>query len=233
MHCAACARRIETAPSGMEGVSSAAVNLATERATIAHDPEKVSADALAQAVSSLGYGAAEIVEIEEARDREALARERALKTQTLAFVFSAALSLPLLLGMFVDLLDFRIGHFLMNPYFQFTLATPVQLIAGSQFYVGSYRALRSGGANMDVLIALGTTAAYVYSTVITFFSEGDIYFETSALVITLILLGRLLEAIARGRTSEAIRKLIGLQARTARVVRIARGRHPGQRGSPR
>jgi len=219
MHCAACARRVETALSGMEGVSSAVVNLATERATVTHDPKLVSADALAEAVSDLGYGATEIVEVEEARDREALEREKMLRTRAFAFVLSAALSLPLLLGMLVDLLDLHVGHFLMNPYLQFALATPVQLIAGSQFYLGSYRALRSGGANMDVLIALGTTAAYVYSTVITFFGEGDIYFETSALVITLILLGRLLEAIARGRTSEAIRKLIGLQARTARVVR--------------
>ena len=219
MHCAACARRVETALSAMEGVSSAVVNLATERATVTHDPKKVRADTLVKAVSNLGYSATEIVEVEEARDREALEREKMLRTRAFAFVFSAALSLPLLLGMLVDLLDLHIGHFLMNPYLQFALATPVQLVAGSQFYLGSYRALRSGGANMDVLIALGTTAAYLYSTVITFFGEGDIYFETSALVITLILLGRLLEAIARGRTSEAIRKLIGLQARTARVVR--------------
>ena len=219
MHCAACARRVETALSAMEGVSSAVVNLATERATVTHDPKKVRADTLVKAVSNLGYSATEIVEVEEARDREALEREKMLRTRAFAFVFSAALSLPLLLGMLVDLLDLHVGHFLMNPYLQFALATPVQLVAGSQFYLGSYRALRSGGANMDVLIALGTTAAYLYSTVITFFGEGDIYFETSALVITLILLGRLLEAIARGRTSEAIRKLIGLQARTARVVR--------------
>jgi Cu+-exporting ATPase len=219
MHCAACARRAETALSAIEGVSYAAVNLATERATVTHDSQKVSADALIKTVSDLGYSASEIIEIEEARDREALARERALRKQTFAFVFSAALSLPLFVGMFVDLLNLHVGHFLMNPYFQFALATPVQLIAGSQFYAGSYRALRSGSANMDVLIALGTTAAYVYSTLVTFFGEGDVYFETSALVITLILLGKLLEAIARGRTSEAIRKLIGLQARTARVVR--------------
>ena len=219
MHCAACARRVETSLAALQGVREAAVNLATERATVAHESDKINTEQLIEAVVNLGYGASEVVDTTEARDKEKIARETEIRHQTVRFVLAALLSLPLLLGMFVHMLDLEAGRFLLDPYLQFVLATPVQLVAGWQFYRGSYNALKSRSANMDVLIALGTTAAYVYSTIITFFGEGDVYFETSALVITLILLGKLLEAIAKGRTSEAIRKLIGLQPRTARVVR--------------
>lgn len=219
MHCAGCVRRVETSLKSVEGVHDAVVNLATERATVTYDRRRVSPEDLISTVTRLGYGASEVAEAKEARDREKVAREQEIRRQSIRFALAALLSLPLILGMFVHLLDLDRWHFLMNPYLQFALATPVQLVAGWQFYRGSYHALRSRSANMDVLIALGTTAAYVYSTVVTFFGEGDVYFETSALVITLILLGKLLEAIAKGRTSEAIRKLIGLQARTARVVR--------------
>lgn len=219
MHCAACARRVEISLKSAEGVHDAAVNLATERATVTYDPRRTNPRGLISTVTELGYGASEIVETKEARDREMVAREREMRQHSIRFALAAMLSFPLILAMFVHLLDLDRWHFLMSPYLQFALATPVQLVAGWQFYRGSYHALRAGSANMDVLIALGTTAAYVYSSVVTFFGEGDVYFETSALVITLILLGKLLESIAKGRTSEAIRKLIGLQARTARVVR--------------
>lgn len=219
MHCAACARRIETALGSLSGVKEAVVNLATERATVTFDPDRIQTEQLISAVTGLGYGANEVVETLQARDKEKVAREREIRRQTARFVFAAVLSFPLILAMFVHVLDLGVGRFLLNPYLQFALATPVQLIAGWQFYRGSYHALRSGAANMDVLVALGTTAAYVYSAMITFFGDGAVYFETSALVITLILLGKLLETIAKGRTSEAIRKLIGLQPRTARVVR--------------
>lgn len=219
MHCAACARRVETSLAALDGVKEAAVNLATERATVAYDAGQISAEQLIESVTDLGYGASEIAEATEARDKEAVARESEIRHQTVRFILAALLSFPLVLAMFVHMLDLRVGRFLLSPYVQFALATPVQLVAGWQFYRGSYNALRSRSANMDVLIALGTTAAYVYSTVITFFSQGPVYFETSALVITLILLGKLLEAVAKGRTSEAIRKLIGLQPRTARVIR--------------
>ncbi len=121
--------------------------------------------------------------------------------------------------MFQELLGVTFHPLVSNKVFQFTLATPVQFLAGWQFYRGAYRALRNGTANMDVLVAMGTTAAYLLSVATTFFIPGDVYYETGAVIITLIILGRFLEARAKGRTSEAIRKLISLQARTARVVR--------------
>ncbi|PMY01389.1 heavy metal translocating P-type ATPase, partial [Pseudomonas sp. MPR-R5A] len=117
-------------------------------------------------------------------------------------------------------------EFLMNPWVQLVLATPVQFIIGWQFYVGAYKALRNGSANMDVLVALGTSAAYFYSLYSAIQSLGhpaghhvDLYFETSAIIITLILLGKLFEARAKGRSAEAIKKLMGLQAKTATVFR--------------
>ena len=110
-------------------------------------------------------------------------------------------------------------HFMLDPWLQLALATPVQFVAGWQFYRGSYHALKTGGANMDVLVALGTSTAYFYSLAAVLMGWSPLYFESAAVVITLILLGRLLEAIARGKTSEAIKKLMGLQARTAQVIR--------------
>lgn len=113
--------------------------------------------------------------------------------------------------------------FLFNKYFQFALATPIQFIAGWQFYKDSYYTLRARSANMSVLIALGTSAAYLYSVAVMLwgerFGQSAVYFETSSIIITLIILGKMLEAIAKGRTSEAIKKLMGLQAKTARVIR--------------
>jgi len=107
----------------------------------------------------------------------------------------------------------------MNPWFQWVFATPVQFYVGWQFYVGAYKALKGGSANMDVLVALGTSAAYVYSLWESLIGGTHLYYETGAIIITLIVLGKLLEAIAKGRTSEAIKKLMGLQAKTALVIR--------------
>ena len=154
-------------------------------------------------------------------------REKVIQKQKRRFILSVILSFPLLWTM--------VGHFsftsflylpdiLMNPWIQMALATPVQFIVGKQFYIGAYKALRNGSANMDVLVVMGTSAAYFYSVYQAIATAGTqhephLYFETSAVLITLIILGKLLEANAKGRSSEAIKKLMGLQAKTARVVR--------------
>ncbi|KKB33932.1 heavy metal translocating P-type ATPase [Bacillus thermotolerans] len=223
MTCAACAVRIEKGLNKMDGVASANVNLALEKATIEFNPSEVSAGDIIAKVEKLGYGAHPKQEETEQVDH----REKAIQDQKRKFIISAILSLPLLWTM--------VGHFsftsflyvpdiLMNPWIQMILATPVQFIIGKQFYVGAYKALRSGSANMDVLVVMGTSAAYFYSVYQAIITSGShhaphLYFETSAVLITLILLGKLFEARAKGRSSEAIKKLMGLQAKTAVVLR--------------
>ncbi|MDI3280425.1 MAG: copper ion binding protein, partial [Bacillota bacterium] len=216
MSCASCAARIEKALAALPGVSSASVNFATERAVVEYNPAEVAVAELKRAVAELGYRATE-AEPGADLDRERAQREGEIRRQKRLFLFSALFSLPLAVYMFGELLRWEtMPAWLANPFFQFALATPVQFIAGGQFYRNSLHALKAGSATMDVLIALGTSAAYLYSTAVTF-ARGRlgemVYFETAALIITLILLGRMLEAIAKGRTSEAIRKLMGLRAK--------------------
>lgn len=219
MTCASCAARVERALAGVPGVTKAGVNLATEKATVEYDPGLVTVSALRKAVADTGYTAQEIAGQTDL-DRERQEREAEIRRQLNRFIFSAVLSLPLLYYMLGMLFKLPMPDWLMNHWFQFALATPVQFIAGWHFYKGTYHALKGGSANMDVLIAMGTTAAYLYSLAVTLTGVmGDVYYEASALIITLITLGKLLEAIAKGRTSEAIKKLMGLQAKTARVVR--------------
>ncbi|MCM3024786.1 heavy metal translocating P-type ATPase [Weizmannia ginsengihumi] len=224
MTCAACASRIEKGLNKMNGVSSATVNLALENATVVLNPLEVSTQAIIQKVEKLGYGA--LLKEENSSDT-AEYKEKVLKRQKNKFIISAILSLPLLWAM--------VGHFqftsslyvpalFMNPWFQLILSIPVQFIIGKQFYVGAYKALRNQSANMDVLVALGTSAAFFYSLYLTIVSIGsnggvELYYETSSILITLILLGKLFEARAKGRSSEAIKKLMGLQAKTAIVER--------------
>src|SRR5690606_29055396 len=153
-------------------------------------------------------------------------REKEIRRLRLELVMAAILTAPLLFSMLLMITNIDIPFF-HNEYFQLIGATPVQFIIGFRFYKNAYRALRSGSANMDVLIAMGTTAAYFYSIYNAFFAphEGmmkELYFESSAVIITLILFGKYLEAVAKGRTSEAIKKLMGLQAKTARVIRDGR-----------
>lgn len=224
MSCAACSARIEKKLSSMEGVAEARVNLATERATVRYDPGKVKVSEIIAAVEYLGYGA-DLAD--SSTDREKEMREKEIKSLRTTFILSACLTAPLLLGMILWMAGLRgpVVTFLHNPWFQLALATPVQFIIGSRFYRHAWLALKSGSANMDVLIAMGTSAAYFFSLYNAFFQEvghgmvHDLYFEASAVIITLILLGKYLEAVAKGKTSEAIRKLMGLQAKTARVLR--------------
>lgn len=223
MTCAACATRIEKGLNRMDGVASASVNLALEKATIEFNPSQVTiADVIAK-VEKLGYGAHQKQEDQAQVDH----REKHIKDQQRKFVISAILSLPLLwtmVGHFSFTSFLYVPDFLMNPWVQMVLATPVQFIIGKQFYVGAYKSLRNGSANMDVLVVMGTSAAYFYSVYQAIVTAGThhgphLYFETSAVLITLILLGKLFEAKAKGRSSEAIKKLMGLQAKTAIVIR--------------
>ena len=225
MTCAACAVRIEKGLNKLDGVNKAAVNLALETAGVEFNPSQITIQEIVKKVEQIGYEAK--VKQDKAGDSTDH-REREIEKQKGKFIFSLILSFPLLWAM---VSHFKFTSFiylpdmLMNPWVQLALATPVQFIVGKQFYVGAYKALRNGSANMDVLVALGTSAAYFYSLYLSIVSIGsgqhmvELYFETSAVLITLIILGKLFEARAKGRSSEAIKKLMGLQAKTATVYR--------------
>jgi len=222
MTCAACANRIEKGLAKLPGVTEAHVNLALEKASVTFDPSHISVEDLTAKVRDLGYQA--YVPELLGRDAEKEAREAEIRRQRTMFVFSAILSAQLLLAMVGHVfgVDNALVGWLSNGWVQLALATPVQFYAGWQFYVDSYYNLRNRSANMSVLVALGTSAAYLYSLASMLFPHlgiSGLYLETSAVLITLILLGKLLEAEAKGRTSEAIKKLMGLQPKTARIVR--------------
>jgi len=222
MTCASCVARVERALRRAPGVVDAVVNLATEKVTVHYDPCETSPDDLVKAVRDAGYEAFEFREGDRRSAGQAVEeRERGaeVRRETAVFVLAAALSVPLVSLMLSHLLGVRLPAFVASPLVQFVLATPVQFIAGRQFYTGAAAALAARSPNMDVLVALGTTAAYGFSVYETFIGHGHVYYESSAVVITLVLLGRLLEAKAKGRTSEAIRKLARLAPRVAHVVR--------------
>ncbi|MBO8127473.1 MAG: copper-translocating P-type ATPase [Firmicutes bacterium] len=219
MTCAACSARVERALSKIPGVLEANVNLATEQARVTFLSGTLDRQALEQVIEDTGYqvlkeagGQDEYAALEEERHKEITHLRR-------LFTFSAVLTIPLasmMLGHVIPL-----PAILNDPYFQWLLATPVQFIPGWRFYKGAYHALKSGSANMDVLVAMGTSAAYFYSVwaVLATGGHGGVYFESSAVIITLILLGKLLEATAKGKTSAAIKKLLSLAPKTARVER--------------
>ncbi len=222
MSCAACSARIEKRLNKFEGVK-ASVNLATQRASIEYDSSKIKSADLIKAVEALGYSAEKVENISQDREKEE--REKEIKKLKWEFIAAAVLSSPLLLAMVFMLVNIDIP-FLHNEYFQLIIATPVQFIIGFRFYKNAYHALRAKSANMDVLVAMGTSAAYFFSIYNAFFVEHmegmmmkELYFEASSVIITLVLLGKYLEAVAKGKTSEAIKKLMGLQAKTARVIR--------------
>ena len=222
MTCAACSARVEKKLNQLPGVEKAGVNLATEIATVEYDGSKVKVADLLKAVEALGYQAVRAEEI--SRDREKEAREKETRRLRREFIISAVVSSPLMLAMFLSMFGIDVP-FLHNAYFQLIIATPIQFIIGSRFYKNAYFALRAKSPNMDVLIAMGTSAAFFFSIYNGFFAPAkpgmmqDLYFEASVVIITLILLGKYLEAVAKGKTSEAIKKLMGLQAKTARVIR--------------
>ncbi|MBJ8103013.1 MULTISPECIES: heavy metal translocating P-type ATPase [Bacillus cereus group] len=225
MTCAACANRVEKRLNKLGGVNKATVNFALESATVDFNPDEVNVNEMKSAITKLGY---QLEVKSDEQDASTDHRLQEIERQKKKFIISFILSFPLLWAM-VSHFSFTsfiyLPDMLMNPWVQLALATPVQFIIGGQFYIGAYKALRNKSANMDVLVALGTSAAYFYSVYLSIRSIGssehmtDLYFETSAVLITLIILGKLFEAKAKGRSSEAIKKLMGLQAKTATVVR--------------
>ncbi|SDC57814.1 Cu+-exporting ATPase [Terribacillus halophilus] len=221
MTCAACSSRIEKVLNKQAGVKTASVNLTTESAVIEYNAGLVNEQSLIEKIQHIGYDAKPKAEAAENQSN----KEKELKRKKTKLIISAILSAPLLLTMLVHLFGMELPPIFMNPWFQFILATPVQFIIGWQFYVGAYKNLKNGGANMDVLVALGTSAAYFYSLYEASKTIGNpgymphLYFETSAVLITLILFGKYLEARAKSQTTNALSKLLHLQAKEARVVR--------------
>ncbi|HEY3419221.1 MAG TPA: heavy metal translocating P-type ATPase [Methanomassiliicoccales archaeon] len=222
MSCASCASTVEEAVQELDGVLSASVNLATEKLTVRYDPQRVRVPQMKKAITDAGY---EVLESKDS-DQEKEIRARELKRQKV--LLTAALSLAVPIMVFMLLMQFTsLGQvqFLMDwgNLILFLVATPVQFVIGYQFYSGTYKALRNRRANMDTLIAVGTSAAYIYSVAVTFFPSEfitpNVYYDTSTMIIALILFGKYLEAKAKSRTSEAIRRLIDLQAKTAVILK--------------
>ncbi len=224
------ARRLEKALAKLEGVLEAQVTFTTEKARVIYIPTIVTQAELRRAVASAGFEAIELGG--QAEDAEAMAREHEINEQRRLLVIGLIFTVPLfLLSMGKDfglLPEFFYTNTSMEgmrdaqPWFgwlMLALALPVQFYVGWQYYVGAFKALRNKSANMDVLIVMGSSAAFFYSLPITFgLLMGHVYYETAAVIITLIKLGKFLEARAKGRTSEAIKKLMGLRAKTARVI---------------
>ena len=226
------ARRLENALLKLEGVMEAQVNFTTEKARIKYIPTIVTQAELRRAVASAGFEAVELGG--DMEDAEAQAREHEINEQRRLLVVGLVFTVPLFL--FAMARDFNLlpavfynmstmegmsaAPAAWTNWLMLALAAPVQFYVGWQYYVGAFKALRNKSANMDVLIAMGSSAAFFYSLPITFgWLTGHVYFETAAVIITLIKLGKFLEARAKGRTSEAIKKLMGLRAKTARIIR--------------
>ena len=220
MHCAVCAQTIEKALNQKEGVYKAVVNFALETATVEYNPAQISLEGIKKAIRDVGY---DIIEpeggVEDAEQRE---RDREIRTLKIKLAFSAAVTIPVVIYSNARFIPFTLPTLPIDnfiPLLLFVLATPVHFIVGHSFFVGAYKALRNKNPNMDVLVAIGTSAAYFYSVYVTFTGQGKLYYTTAVSLMTFLILGKLLEAIAKGRTSAAIRKLMGLRAKTARVVR--------------
>lgn len=221
MTCAACSNRIEKVLNQTQGVQQATVNLTTEQALIKYYPSATNTEALIKRIQNIGYDA----ETKTSSKAQSNRKKQELKHKRNKLIISAILSLPLLLVMVVHISPISIPSILVNPWVQLILSTPVQFIIGWQFYVGAYKNLRNGSTNMDVLVAVGTSAAYFYSIyeMMMWFTHQThhphLYFETSAILITLILLGKYLEARAKSQTTNALSELLNLQAKEARVIK--------------
>jgi Cu+-exporting ATPase len=235
MSCASCASNIEDAIRSVPGVSNCNVNFGAEQATITFDPNKTDVATLQNAVDAAGYSAQPMQEdvLAAEDDTERQTRQTENRQLTRKVWVSGIISTILVIGSMPAMLGLSVGFipmWLHNPWLQLVLTAPVQFWSGASFYANAWKALKRHTATMDTLVAIGTGAAYLYSLFPTFFPgwfiagglRPDVYYEAAAVIITLILLGRLLENRAKGQTSAAIRQLIGLQAKTARVVRSDR-----------
>ena len=229
MMCASCVGSVEKALSGLDGVISANVNLASEKVTVEYQAEKVSMTDFRKTMDGVGYGVGTEMSAESIGQPDALevSHKREIRALKNKLVFSAGIGLFMLIVAISEMTVGWMPSFFSNNYLLWILATPVQFWAGWQFYQGAWARLKHKAANMNTLIAVGTSAAYFYSVAAilfpSFFATGGrqaaVYFDTAVIIVTLILMGRFLEARAKGQTSDAIKKLIGMQAKTARVVR--------------
>ncbi|ACB51050.1 probable copper-translocating P-type ATPase [Crocosphaera subtropica ATCC 51142] len=230
MSCASCASTIEQALSNAKGVRKSNVNFALSQATVTYDPNLTNPSLIQDVVKDIGYKAFSQQENEDQGDEEKAAREAEQKELTYKVIVGCVISILLIIGMLPMMTGLEmawIPDFLQSRWGQFILATPVIFWVGTDFFTGAWKAFKHHSANMDTLVSLGTGVAYLYSLFATLFpdfleSQGisaEVYYEVASVVITLVLLGKLLENRAKGQTSEAIRKLMGLQAKTARVIR--------------
>ena len=232
MTCASCVNRVERSLKKVPGVKTADVNFATEQATVVVEPDRVEGSQLVEAVKAIGYDA-RVIDTQSAgpaEDREAAERSQQMKRLLFDFIFGAVLSTVVMIGSIPHTMggwgDW-VPAFLAAPVLLLVLTTFVQFVTGWRFYTGSWKALKNGAADMNVLVAIGTSAAFLYSAAMTLFPDWlvargfpyQLYYDVTTVITTLIVLGRLLEARARGKTSEAIRRLMGLQPKTARVLR--------------
>ncbi|MGD9281958.1 MAG: heavy metal translocating P-type ATPase [Desulfobacterales bacterium] len=223
MTCANCAANIERALSKkVSGIVSATVNFASERAAVEYIPGVASLQDMITAIEAAGYGVISPEEISEEEDAEQIARQAEIRDQTRKFVVGVTFALPLFILSMAR--DFSLigpwSHAVWVNWFFWALATPVQFYTGWDYYVNGFKSLRNKSANMDVLVAMGSSVAYFYSLALLIFPVlgPHVYFETSAVIITLIKLGKMLESRTKGRTGGAIRKLIGLRPKTAMVI---------------
>jgi Cu+-exporting ATPase len=233
MTCAACVKRVQDALASLSGVLSASVNLATEKATLEYFPAQTGMREIKKAVRDIGYDIVEADKGEDIVEKEKRERENAYRKLKIKLFAGVGLTVPIFVLVFRERLG--LSAILEIPeqtvfLLQLLIQTPVQFWVGWQFYTGAIAAARHKTTNMNTLIAVGTSAAYIYSVLATFFPSlfeirgytAVVYFDTAATIIVLILLGRLFEARAKGKTSEAIKKLMGLQPKTARVVKDSR-----------
>ncbi|MDT2809931.1 heavy metal translocating P-type ATPase [Enterococcus asini] len=218
MTCANCSARVEKELNAQPGVKSANVNLATEKATVSF--EDTTPQALIKSVENIGYGAI----LDDEAHRQQVAKEKAERVQKMKrdVIISAILVAPLMISMLLMMAGVHnpVVAFFHLPLVQLILVTPIQFVIGKRFYTGAYHAIKTKAPNMDVLVAMGTTAAYVLSLYNGFLADKphELYFESSGMIITLILLGKYLETMAKTKTSNAIKQLMNLQAKTARVL---------------
>lgn len=214
MHCASCQTRIEKVLSRTDGVYEVNVNLATGKMRIKYDENKLDSKKIEDKVKSIGFGAE--LERERNTDKDKKLKEKEFASIKRKFILSAILTLPLFSIMFFHMAGIRV--FWDKPEIQFALATIVQFYVGYTFYVGAYKSIKSKAMNMDVLVVMGTSAAYFYSIYNWYIGHDHFYFESSAMIITLVLLGKMLELRAKSKTGEALMKLMDLAPKEVTVI---------------
>ena len=225
MTCASCAQNVEKVLKRLEGISSVNVNVSMGKARIEYNSSVVSVDDMRKAIEGIGYSASMPVDRQLAEDRERKEREDEIRRQRNNLIISAVIAIPVMLGslkpVFPDYFGF-VPDILTNRNVLFLLTTIVMVFPGRQFFEGTYRGLKHGVTDMNLLIATGTGAAYIISVASSYLDLGPgyhhLYYDTAVMLIAFIVLGRYMEARARGRTSESIKKLIGLQAKTAHII---------------